>query len=334
MKNTPLVLVLLAITGFGFAQNATQFKFTAEIANRNTDTIKILNPTNGVEILKMGIDKNQQFKGSTIVENGFFVLFDGKEYANLYLKNTMDLKLNLDAKDFDASIKFSGVGAAENNYLTKTFNEERKFDYNGMLQLNEVDFAKKLEEKISNMNAALKANNLDADFTSVYQKNMETSFNSLKQYHKELVEKNKANGQVSPIFEYANTKGEKVKLTDFKGKYVYIDVWATWCGPCLQEIPSLKKLEEKFRDKNIVFVSISVDEMKNIEKWKTMVANKSLAGVQLISDDNFNSKFIKDYKINSIPRFILIDPNGNIVKADAPRPSSNDIVTLLESITN
>jgi predicted DNA-binding protein YlxM (UPF0122 family) len=78
------------------------------------------------------------------------------------------------------------------------------------------------------------------------------------------------NGSVSPTFEYDNYKGGKTKLEDFRGKYVYIDVWATWCGPCRQEIPFLKKTEEKYHGKNIVFLSMSIDKVKDVEKWRTM----------------------------------------------------------------
>ena len=63
-----------------------------------------------------------------------------------------------------------------------------------------------------------------------------------------------------------------------------------------------------------------------------MVKDKDLGGIQLIADNGFNSTFIKDYKINSIPRFILIDPEGNVVNADAPRPSNPQLVELLNSL--
>lgn len=73
----------------------------------------------------------------------------------------------------------------------------------------------------------------------------------------------------SPIFEnFENIKGGTTSLKDLKGKYVYIDVWATWCGPCKAEIPHLKSLEEKYQGKNIVFVSISVDSKEDHDAWQ------------------------------------------------------------------
>jgi thiol-disulfide isomerase/thioredoxin len=130
----------------------------------------------------------------------------------------------------------------------------------------------------------------------------------------------------SPVFEnYININGERTSLVDLKGKYIYIDVWATWCTPCLKEIPALKILQSKYEKSNIVFLSISLDKMKDIEKWKKMVVDKKMGGIHLIADDAFNSSFIKAYNIYSIPRFILLDPEGKIISADFYKPT-NEII--------
>jgi thiol-disulfide isomerase/thioredoxin len=143
--------------------------------------------------------------------------------------------------------------------------------------------------------------------------------------------KNVQEGKVSPKFEnYINYAGGKTSLEELKGKFVYIDVWATWCGPCTREIPFLKEVEKQYHGKNIEFVSISVDKQKDYEKWRTMVKEKELGGIQLFADNDFKSKFIKDYAINGIPKFILIDPSGNIVDANAPRPSNARLITLFD----
>jgi thiol-disulfide isomerase/thioredoxin len=157
----------------------------------------------------------------------------------------------------------------------------------------------------------------------------------LKMHLTEKYNKNKdlVMGQPSPEFnDYENHKGGTVSLSDLRGKYVYIDVWATWCGPCRAEIPSLKAIEKEYHGKNIQFVSTSIDVAKDHDKWVDMVKNESLGGLQLFADNNWNSKFVKDYAIEGIPRFILIDPNGNIVSADAPRPSNPKLKTLLEKL--
>lgn len=127
-----------------------------------------------------------------------------------------------------------------------------------------------------------------------------------------------------PSFKFKDINGKEVSLEDFKGKYVYIDCWATWCGPCKAELPYLKKLEEKYKDRNIVFVSISSD--KDVEAWKKMVTMDKLGGVQLNigTDRSFHAAM----KINAIPRFMLIDPEGYFVSDNAPRPSNSQIEIL------
>ncbi|WP_034258124.1 TlpA family protein disulfide reductase [Altibacter lentus] len=139
-------------------------------------------------------------------------------------------------------------------------------------------------------------------------------------------------GNDSPTFNYENHKGGSTSLSDLNGKYVYIDVWATWCGPCIREIPALKAVEEEFDDKNVAFVSISIDEEKDYDTWKTMVAEKNLGGIQLMADNNWNSDFVENYGILGIPRFILIDPQGKIVSADAPRPSDPKLRDMLQEL--
>ncbi|WP_196888688.1 TlpA family protein disulfide reductase [Aureivirga sp. CE67] len=151
--------------------------------------------------------------------------------------------------------------------------------------------------------------------------------------YKEIVGDNKLRkGDVSPSFSFESIDGEIVNLSDFKGKYVYIDVWATWCGPCLKQIPYLKALEEEYIDKDIVFVSISVDNLKDKINWKKMVNTKQLSGVQLFADKSFDSEFMTAYGVGSIPYFILIDKEGKIIDTKAPRPSHDKTMELLDEL--
>ena len=156
-----------------------------------------------------------------------------------------------------------------------------------------------------------------------------------EEYKKEITEKyNKVKelvkGKPSPKFNYVNNAGGKVSMDDLKGKFVYIDIWATWCGPCIREIPYLKEVEAAYKERNIQFVSVSIDTKKNFDKWKKMIVDKDLGGLQLYADGDWESSIITDYAIEGIPRFILIDPDGNIVSADAPRPSDSNLTEMLD----
>ena len=135
-------------------------------------------------------------------------------------------------------------------------------------------------------------------------------------------------GSPSFNFSYESNEGRKVSMNDLKGKVVLIDVWATWCGPCKVEIPHLKQLEEEFKGKNVEFVSVSVDILKDKEKWKTFVAEKELGGIQLFAEGW--SDIAKYYDITGIPRFLVFDQEGKIVSVDAPRPSNPELKQLLE----
>ncbi|WP_299711613.1 TlpA disulfide reductase family protein [uncultured Tenacibaculum sp.] len=146
-----------------------------------------------------------------------------------------------------------------------------------------------------------------------------------------------AKGQPSPKFEkLENYNGGKTSLDDLigKGKYVYIDVWATWCGFCKKEIPLLKRFEQQFHGKNIEFVSLSVDRPSSKAKWKQTIKDREMSGIQLFAGKTQEElQFTKDYLIKGLPRFILIDPDGKIVNANAPRPSrSEELIELFEDL--
>jgi thiol-disulfide isomerase/thioredoxin len=134
----------------------------------------------------------------------------------------------------------------------------------------------------------------------------------------------------APDFTYININNQQVSLKDFRGKYVYIDVWATWCSPCKAEIPFLTKLEEDYHGKNIQFISLSVDYLMDRPKWVSYVKDHNLNGIQVVADNDFNSDFIKKFNINSIPRFIIIDPAGSIVSGDASGPSNPELRKQLD----
>ena len=126
-------------------------------------------------------------------------------------------------------------------------------------------------------------------------------------------------GMPAPNFQTVDLEGNGISLADQKGKFVYIDVWATWCGPCRREIPHLEKLQEEYKDADIAFMSVSIDSNK--EAWEKMVAEGEMKGIQVFIDGAWNSTLTNDYNIKGIPRFMIVDKEGNIVNANAARPS-------------
>lgn len=141
-----------------------------------------------------------------------------------------------------------------------------------------------------------------------------------------ILEKKKkiAKGMPAPNFETVDVNNNHVNLSDFKGKYVYVDFWASWCGPCKQEIPYFKTLTSDFNGKNIAFLSVSVDAKK--DAWEKAIVTHDLFGNLLYAGSNDIIR--NEYMVYSIPRFVLIDPEGNFVDSNAPRPSSEEIRNL------
>lgn len=128
-------------------------------------------------------------------------------------------------------------------------------------------------------------------------------------------------------FSFPDITGKPVSMADLKGKVVLVDLWATWCVPCIAEIPHLKKLEEELKDKNIQVVSISIDVEKDKEKWQKFVEKQQLGGIQLFAGGW--SDMTLYYDINSVPRFMVFDQEGKIVTIEAPRPSDPQLKELL-----
>jgi thiol-disulfide isomerase/thioredoxin len=127
-------------------------------------------------------------------------------------------------------------------------------------------------------------------------------------------------GSIAPKFNLPDQNGKSFSISDFKGKLLYIDFWATWCRPCLAEMPPLQELREKYKNTDLQIISISVDTYP--DRWKERIANMHLGGLQLIEKNgSLNSKIAQDYNVNGLPHYILIDKKGRIISPFAPRPS-------------
>lgn len=265
--------------------------------------------------MHMYITKNNDFKVSNDFVDPFKdINFDDEQliivpgyidFVNLYIQNlTLNLKRQNDSISFyntyvdliDSEIPNKIIKEGVAHYFglyTFTYAEDKEYCYN------------KLKEMIS------KPENM---------KPIEQAYAKIQKIKK---------GAISPGFEFYDIDSNLVKLEDFRGKLVYIDIWATWCGPCIKEIPYLHELQTELKDKNIVFVSIC--ERDDRERWKAAVISKDLQGVQLFADDA-DDKFFTDYLVTGVPRFILIDENGLIIDARAKRPSNPLLKKQLEEL--
>ncbi len=335
MKRLICLLSIVALTASVEASAQKKYMtLSGKITNKNSDSLVVRSRKFSK---KIKVNAGGFFSDTLKVEKGYYSLFDGKEQTPVYLENGFDLNVTINTKEFDETVSYSGKGAVPNNYLAKkSLLQEEALRDNLLWDLEKAEFEKKLYKIEDTFKIFLgKLTKEDPAFLAQQMKEKDGFIKGLSnryegnKYIKEVL----AKGKASPKFiDYENFSGGTVSLDDLKGKYVYIDVWATWCGPCKAEIPFLKKVEKAYHGKNIEFVSISVDYAKDHDAWKTMVKEKELEGIQLFANENFKSGFVQEYKINGIPRFILIDPNGNIVSADAPRPSSDSLIKLFDSL--
>ncbi|RFZ94540.1 AhpC/TSA family protein [Mucilaginibacter conchicola] len=120
-------------------------------------------------------------------------------------------------------------------------------------------------------------------------------------------------GVVAAGFELKTSGGKKVKLKDYKGKYILVDFWASWCKPCRDENPNVVAAYDKFKGRNFSIISISIDDKSERKAWLAAIKKDKLPWVQAV--DNYEpAKKVKDrYGITTIPANVLIDPSGKIV---------------------
>ncbi len=132
-------------------------------------------------------------------------------------------------------------------------------------------------------------------------------------------------GKEAYNFMLPDSSGKMVSMKDLAGKVIFIDVWASWCGPCIKEAPYLNALAAEYAGNNqMQFVGISIDKETDNAKWRKAIQHEKLPGIQLIDDGGKN--FGRKYRISSIPRFLLIDKNGNWKEIRCPRPSQKELL--------
>ena len=458
MKKLLLTLVVVSIVSC--SKNEVQVDYAILSGKIENLSGNIFSVRNSEKIIKdIAVQDDGTFLDTLEnIESGYYTFKYNNETSSFYLKPGYNLYLTLNTNEFDETIKYTGAGSNENNYLVQKFLkneglgklvsyqylgtldensyikiadsikqldadyltsqkdiesdfrtlEEASNTYNWVNRLDRYELFKRYvtEEKdfevsenypdytsglnledesllgVSSYNTYLisyynnKAKELaerdniaiDIAYLKTLNNNVESSVikeklmygaarsgisytESVQDYYdafmagstddahkKDVTDKYKklivlSKGKPSPKFvNYENYSGGTTSLDDLKGKYVYIDVWATWCGPCKREIPYLKEVEKNYHEKNIAFVSLSVDALTDHDKWKEMIQEKELGGIQLFADNSWKSEFVTNYGIQGIPRFLLIDPEGIIVNPNAPRPSSPELIKLFDEL--
>lgn len=169
-----------------------------------------------------------------------------------------------------------------------------------------------------------------SDYYEYFKKNNKDPYyaNQLELVYEE--KQRLAPGQPAPDFKLEDIDGKMVSLSDFKGKYVYLDFWHTGCPYCIKETDAYVKLYADYGDSDVEFVSISADLDKN--KWKKYVLENKNVGVSLITENFWDSEVFQNYQISSSPTYVLVDKEGNIIDSKAPYPSSSEIREIFDQL--
>jgi len=128
--------------------------------------------------------------------------------------------------------------------------------------------------------------------------------------------KHTAPGTMAPDFTQNDVNGAPVKLSSFRGKYVLVDFWASWCGPCRQENPNVVRIYNKYKEKNFTIIGVSLDKQSGRADWLAAIKNDGLNWTQVSDLKFWNNEVAGLYYVSSIPANFLIDPNGKIIAKD------------------
>lgn len=300
------IYTLSVVTNYKLSPVMVKYNSNATIMNSIFDFIKSrgVAGVNGDDKLKY-LDK-VDFNNPNI---GFANITD------IMVMNNLIRILRMHAVEKDTTLQDVDAYVIENNIIKDLFKESRYrsrlLAYNLYYRIKAyIDYPMQLAGA-TDFIADFRKENFNTDLLPAIEKLYFSQLASIGALSK---------GAAAPAFKLPDTEGKLVQLSDFKGKVVYLDIWATWCAPCLKEIPYLERLKEKFRNIDVEIITISIDT--KVDAWLAKITAMKMGGIQLIdSNGSGKSKIAKDYKIHGVPHFVLIDKKGCIASASAPMPS-------------
>ncbi len=329
-------------------------KVSGNIFNLDTDTLKVSQFFGSFykDFATGLIDKKGNFSIETkLPAKDYYVLRIGNTHINLILENGSDVKVYGDGKNIAKYCNIVGSDATSNmNAFIRDMevwnnirdSATRIIQQNPNLQ-QEVNQALTQDYyKFDNIRQTFLANNLNSPALlpalSTYDPQREwevyegivkqlqngfggsptiTQVSQIYEQEKIKIEAGQAlaPGKLAPDFQETKLDGTTMKLSDLKGKVVLIDFWASWCGPCRKENPTVVRLYNQYKDKGFTVMSVSLDSDK--ARWEAAILQDNLTWPNHVSDLNkWNSKVARLYNVSSIPFTVLIDQEGNVVKTN------------------
>lgn len=246
---------------------------------------------------------------------------DQKEYMKAFAELAAETKAKNEQNFIDASLMKMVVyrDVAEDMIASAPVNADSKKIKDFYLA---TDITNRMVRENDKAKLAGYRKSIDSIGTIPYRQAVTKHLNNLMAFGK---------GDVAVDFTGIDLNGKKVSLSQLKGKVIYVDLWATWCGPCLAEMPKLDEIKAKYRDNpNVVFLSISIDDDNQRDNWKKNVAQRKANGYQWQIDRNK----LAQYNVTTIPRTLLIDKNFKVVSMSAPLPSAKNLSSELDKLLN
>ena len=144
-----------------------------------------------------------------------------------------------------------------------------------------------------------------------------------------------AKGKPAPDIEFTDKEGKIHHLSEYKGKVLFVDIWGTWCAPCIAEFPHLRAIQEHFKDNpNVMIMSLSCDIERKPERWLPFLQQRGdeITWHQFMLTKEGNKVTSEVYYIFGIPHFMLIDKEGNFVSYDGPHPGLGGPIKEIEKV--
>ena len=359
MKKVVFLLFLLPSLCFAQSRN---FVITGKVSGVADGEVKLTTTQNGSEVLLSGEIKNGAFslKGTLDEPGLYWLVISDEQPVYIYLENS-DItvtgtkneikKLNIEGSsahnDFAVFQTIFNPLIGELNAIAAQLQQARNEKKENTF-LAQYDSVVKVINKEVGSFVTSKKNSYVAAFVLYITAQLSNSPSVLEGYYNLLSEpvrhsqigKNIAEyiayskagsiGSDAIDFTQNDVDGNPVTLSSFKGKYVLVDFWASWCGPCRQENPNVVKAYNKFKDKNFTIIGVSLDDNK--AAWTKAIQKDKLAWTHVSDLQQWRNAVAQLYRVQSIPQNFLVDPNGKIIARDLRgRELEAKLTELLES---